>query len=108
MFPAARLRPPENRGPISSIIGVIEAETLATDILTIRGTKIDYAADTLKTAKTNFETTPRRFAKPTSPRPSPRLGGVYGNRCWEPTETHTPLLQAACATRECAFQGIGV
>jgi CubicO group peptidase (beta-lactamase class C family) len=41
--------------------------------------KIDYAADTLKAAKTNFETDTKLFAKPTSPRPSPPLAPLAGN-----------------------------
>ena len=41
--------------------------------------KIDHVADTLKAAKTKFETTATLFAKPASPRPFPPLAPLAGN-----------------------------
>jgi CubicO group peptidase (beta-lactamase class C family) len=41
--------------------------------------KVDYVADTLKAAKTQFETTAKLFAKPASPRPFPPLAPLAGN-----------------------------
>jgi len=41
--------------------------------------KVDYVADTLKAAKTKFETTAKLFAKPASPRPFPPLAPLAGN-----------------------------
>jgi len=41
--------------------------------------KVDYVADTLKAAKTKFETTAKLFAKPANPRPFPPLAPLAGN-----------------------------
>jgi hypothetical protein len=41
--------------------------------------KRDYVADTLTQAKTSFETTAKRFAKPANPRPFPSLAPLAGN-----------------------------
>jgi hypothetical protein len=41
--------------------------------------RVDYAADTLKAAKTSFETTAKLIAKPANPRPFPALAPLAGN-----------------------------
>ncbi len=41
--------------------------------------KVDYVADTLKAAKTKYETVAKLFAKPANPRPFPPLAPLAGN-----------------------------
>jgi CubicO group peptidase (beta-lactamase class C family) len=45
----------------------------------LENSNVDYVADTLKAAKSKFETDTRRFDKPENPRPSPPIATLAGN-----------------------------